>query len=269
MLFHMLRSELGDAAFLEALRGFYRSHVFTRATFADLGAAFQARTTRDLGPVLAAWTGRTGAPLLRVVSEKTAADGAGGTVTTVELAQEQPEEPFPLAVPLALTCAGTDSPVAGTAVFAGRTATAELRCAGQPLRLDVDPRFDVMRRLDPLEVAPSLSTLLGDDAPLYVLPTLASEEERATWRELARAWQKGKGEPRFVGDAAKELPGGNAWALGWGNAPRPGGRGRPGPTGCGAVPEGVAVAGRGVARAGESLLLVARRPGDPSGPSPG
>ena len=31
---------------------------------------------------------------------------------------------------------------------------------------DVDPAFDVMRRLDPLEVPPALSTLFGDEDPL-------------------------------------------------------------------------------------------------------
>jgi len=47
-------------------------------------------------------------------------------------------------------------------------AEARIPCRGRPLRLDVDPAFDVMRRLDPLEVPPALSTLFAAGAVFAV-----------------------------------------------------------------------------------------------------
>ena len=75
-----------------------------------------------------------------------------------------------------------------------------------------------MRRLDPLEVPPALTTLFGADDPVFVLPSAASEAEQQAWRELAAAWAK-PGEPKLLLDGEIEtLPDGSVWILGWGNA---------------------------------------------------
>ena len=58
------------------------------------------------------------------------------------------------------------------------------------LRVDVDPAFDVMRRLDPLEVPPAVSTLLGRGDAVFVLPATAPAAEREAWTALATAWAK-------------------------------------------------------------------------------
>ncbi len=74
-----------------------------------------------------------------------------------------------------------------------------------------------MRRLDPLEVPPALTTLFGADDPVFVLPSAASDAEQNAWRDLAAAWAK-PGEPRLVLDGEIEtLPEGSVWILGWGN----------------------------------------------------
>jgi hypothetical protein len=98
-----------------------------------------------------------------------------------------------------------------------RSAELRIPCPARPLRLDVDPEFDVMRRLDPLEVPPALSTLFGDDDPLFVISAEATAEERSAWETLAADW-KGEGEPRTVLDTDLDvLPEESAWLLGWNN----------------------------------------------------
>ncbi len=51
MLFHMARRAVGDESFLEALSLFDREHIYTRASFADLAAAFTDASGGDWGPV--------------------------------------------------------------------------------------------------------------------------------------------------------------------------------------------------------------------------
>jgi len=98
-----------------------------------------------------------------------------------------------------------------------RDCAIEIPCPGRPLRLDVDPAFDVMRRLDPLEVPPALSTVFGATDPLYVLPAAAPEAELAAWRELAAGWAA-PGRPRMALDSELEaMPETAAWILGWSN----------------------------------------------------
>lgn len=262
MVFHMLRRELGDQTFLGALHRLFAEKVYQRADFNDVAAAFSHQSGKDLRPFFASWTERMGAPQVRLKGAQVTPGLVDGTFTTeVVLEQVQEADPYPLAVPFAVTCAGTDTPELATASFSGRVARATVTCSGQPQRLEVDPHLDVMRVLDPEEVAPTLSALLGDDAPIFVTPTGASEAERAAWLELARAWQHGKAAPRLLPDSVTELPAGNLWALGWGN--RLGQSIVAALAAQGVTPssEGVAVQGRGIARAGESLVVVARRPG--------
>lgn len=64
MLFHMLRTELGDPVLVNGLRRFYRDNRFTEAGWAELEAAFEAESKQDLNRFFRAWTARPGAPSL-------------------------------------------------------------------------------------------------------------------------------------------------------------------------------------------------------------
>jgi len=77
-------------------------------------------------------------------------------------------------VPVAVTIEGQEEPVWAEAGACARDCIVEVPCSARPLRVDVDPAFDVMRRLDPLEVPPALSTVFGAEEQLFVLPASAS-----------------------------------------------------------------------------------------------
>ena len=107
-------------------------------------------------------------------------EGAPGEApwrVAVHLRQVQEEEPFPVTVPVAVTIEGQEEPVWAEAGACARDCIVEVPCSARPLRVDVDPAFDVMRRLDPLEVPPALSTVFGAENQLFVLPASASDEE--------------------------------------------------------------------------------------------
>jgi hypothetical protein len=88
---------------------------------------------------------------------------------------------------VAVTLEGRDEPLWVEAGSCHRDCVVEIPCPARPLRLDVDPAFDVMRRLDPLEVPPALSTVFGAAIRCSCclrLPRRPSGRRR----ELAAAW---------------------------------------------------------------------------------
>jgi len=266
MVFHMMRRAVGDEAFVAALGRFWREHRFERASWRDLAAAFSAVTDRDWGPFVSAWTERPGAPQIELGAVFLRRDLTGPEPwqVEVELHQTQKDDPFPVSIPVAVTVEGARDPVTATAADCGRDCRVVIACPAKPLRIDVDPDFDVMRRLDPLEVPPALSTLFGASDPLYVLPAAAPEAERTAWRELAAGWAR-PGQPRTALDADLDaLPPGPVWVLGADNRFAATVAKALADQGVALGPEALEVDGTRVPRGGHSLVLVARSAGDPT-----
>ncbi len=220
MLFHMMRRSVGDEAFLASLSRFYRSQQFSRTGFDDIAVAFREEAGGEWAPLVEAWTARAGAPRLEIeqVAVKAQEGPAAPWLLTMVIRQVAPGgEPFPLTVPVAVTLEGDDEAMWVEAGTCGDRCSIRVPCASRPLRVDVDPAFDVMRRLDPLEVPPAISTVMGSETALFVLPTEATAEELQAWRDLAGAWA-GPGSAEVVLDSDLDvLPERATWVLGWSN----------------------------------------------------
>ena len=202
LVFHNLRLQLGDAAFIAGLRRFYAEHRFRAAGYADLRRAFEAASGRDLTAYFAAWTSRTGAARLALREVRTEAIPTGHRVSGL-LAQTQDAAPFPLAVPVVV------HPVAGPpqqhlVAFAGREQRFAVELPAAPVRLAVDPEFDCFRALEPGESPVALSRLFGAERGLILLPAAAEPALLAAYRDLATAWQAGH--PGLDGGAGPGLP---------------------------------------------------------------
>ena len=185
MLFHMVRRQIGDAAFIKGLQLLWQQQQQQRASFDDVAAAFSTASGSQLGPLFSAWTTQTGIPTLALRSVSAARSRSGEHTLTVVV--EQTQSPlFPFEVPLVVTTVDGRS-VSTRAAFQGKTATATLQLPAAMARVDVDPFFDVFRRLDPNEVPPSLSRALGSPKMVLVTPTSASPAEKTAWASFARA----------------------------------------------------------------------------------
>ena len=184
MFFHMLRLELGDDVFKQGLQGFYKNYAFRSAGFADLRTSFEAASGKNLGQQFEQWVARTGAPALKV-SEATALAVQDGFVLTARLEQTQPGEAYALRVPVAVTMGGKDKAFQAVVAMSGKKQELKLRIPGRPVRLDVDPEFDLFRRLDFSELPPAISQALGAKKMLILLPSSAPKELLQAYRELA------------------------------------------------------------------------------------
>lgn len=183
-LFHMLRGEIGEAAFTDGLRRFWVREAFQDAGWPDLRHAFEEAAGRDLGRFFAQWLERPGAPTLRLERATTA-----GNAITLTLAQDDPT--FTLSVPVSVrTSAGTE---AHRVRLEGRTATVTLPAQARPLEVAIDPGLDLFRRLAPGEAPPILRDTLLDSAARLVI--VAEGEAAETARALASRLLEGEPQP--------------------------------------------------------------------------
>ena len=88
MLFHMLRQQLGDQAFIKALHRFYRKYKFKVASFDDVETIFNNVTEEPLESMFEQWVKRSGAPSLRV-STAIAKPQGDGYILSATITQTQ------------------------------------------------------------------------------------------------------------------------------------------------------------------------------------
>jgi aminopeptidase N len=217
MVLHMLRRNLGDETFVAALRRFYRENLFQRAGFDDLRRAMEQESGRALEAFFRRWIKRTGAPEL-ALSNVRVDRTSSGRILHGRLEQVQSADPFPLQVPLVVHLTGGGI-LERQVALKGRSADFELPLPAAPIRVDVDPRFDLFRTLAPGESPATLSALFGSESGLILLPADAPADLAEGYRRLAEAWREGS--PGWViqmDSDRKSLPRDRPlWLLGWSN----------------------------------------------------
>jgi hypothetical protein len=223
MLFHMLRLQLGDAAFIRGLRALYAQYRFRDAGFADVEAVFSVVGGQLLSAFFDQWLKRAGAPQLRISGAQVRPDGQH-YVLNARIEQVQEGATYLLRVPVAIRLEGRKGAWQTVVLLEDRRQTLELKLSARPLQLIVDPEFDVFRRLDRNEMPPAISQATGAEKVTIVLPSTAPEPLHAAYAELAASW-KARNPRRFSIVVDKDLPDlpddGAIWLFGWGNRFRP------------------------------------------------
>jgi len=219
MLFHMLRRELGDATFVSGIRRFYREYRFKRASFDDLARVFSRAAGRNLVPFFDQWVKRPGAPEL-ALGDVVVAPAAAGHRARVVVRQVQKGPVYRVTVPIGFTLEGRADAAIPTLALTGREGTLEVDLPARPLRVELDPEFDVFRRLDRREIPPSIGQLFGAERLVIVVPETGDPAVRDGWRAAAEQWARGLGgRARIVAESElASLPESSAvWVLGAAN----------------------------------------------------
>ncbi len=219
MLFHMLRRQLGDEVFRQGLQALYRQQRYRVAGFADVEAAFSGVAGRPLQAFFQQWVQRSGSPSLRVTRARVRrADGHHRLSALIE--QTQPGAAYALRLPVAVQLEGEEAAWQTELMMDNKQLQLSLDLPAVPLRLDIDPEFDVFRRLDRNEIPPAISQAMGAERVMMVLPAAAAPALRAAYEALAAAWQAGDPDKFSVADDAElgQLPDDRAvWLFGWDN----------------------------------------------------
>ncbi len=247
MLFHMLRMRLGDDSFCRGLRSFYENFRFKRASWADLEEIFSGIAGRNLQPFFRQWIERTGAPEIRIHDHDYSYSRTSGARLVVHISQVQEDEPFDVDLPVAVHFEGGEQPLFMTVEMRDKYERFTLEQAAPITRVEVDPCFDLFRRLHREETPPTIGQAFGASKVLMVLPSGEKEGLLNAWRDLAEKWSRGQEERiTHVEDTALEaLPGDHAvWIFGRTNR------------WCRALKQGIDR--RGVAMTGEHISIVGR-----------
>jgi aminopeptidase N len=264
MFFHMLRRQLGEASFISGLQAFYRDFRFKKATYDDLRQSFETQWGASLRPFFDQWVERTGAPQLCIELARVSESG-GRYVLDVALRQRQPGPVYALDVPIAVTLEGEPQAHLQIMSMARRIQKATFTYDRRPLRLDVDPRFDLFRKLTRTEIPPALSQLFAAQSIVVVLPSAASTEMLAGYRQFAGLLENAgpKQVTAVLDTELTHLPNDRSVVLlGWENRFRAAAEGQVGGYGAAINPEQVVLEEKAIARQAHSTVLALRHPGN-------
>ncbi len=177
MMFHMLEQVIGNEVFSAAITDFWleqRSHI---ADWSDLQSAFETAAKTDLQWFFSQWLDRKGLPKLEL-EQTELTELSNGWRVRYELRQNTP--PYRLDVPVTIS-----TPSGNTNVIAELSNERDLFYAivpERPIRIHVDPEFDIARTLLDGELAPTIGEAFSG---LDTVVLLAME---GTFRDAAESF---------------------------------------------------------------------------------
>ncbi len=185
MINNMLRDKLGDSLFIEGYRHFYENNKFKKAAYKDIRESMEATSGFDLKPFFEQWLTRKGAPRLQL-SNVTVKEKKGKYTLGFNLDQIQDSEAFTIQIPIAVYLENHE--FVDWEVFSTGTKekNIEFTYDSRPLKVEIDPQFNVFRLLDRKEVPPSLSQVFGSMKSKIVLPKKSKLYE--AYKEMADTW---------------------------------------------------------------------------------
>jgi len=219
MVFHMLRRRMGDEKFIQGIRSLNRENKFKSTSFIQVEKTFSQAAGEDLSSFFAQWIQQAGAPIIQLISTEVHKSKAGYELDIV-IEQTQPGYAYELDVPLAVTLSGQEAVYTEVRKMKNKHAEWHMQLKAEPVRLDIDPEFDLFRRMGSEEIPPSLSKIFGSEQMLIVLPQKAGEAIREQYLQEAKKWQQQPGRTTDVvwDDELKKLPEkGAVWLFGWEN----------------------------------------------------
>ncbi|TNF99354.1 MAG: M20/M25/M40 family metallo-hydrolase, partial [Gammaproteobacteria bacterium] len=219
MFYHMLRLELGDEVFTKALQTFYANNRFKTASYDDLRLAMEQTSGRSLRLMFDQWVNRIGAPTLKIENAMFKREKDKYKIT-FELIQTQDGEAYQLQIPLAITLVSNAQALETRVEMNQKQQQFEIEVDTEPLRLDIDPGFDLFRKLDRAEMPPAFTKLFGSQELLIVIPANAGNEMAVAYNRFAQDLsQSGPERVEIVNDdKLNQLPKDKAVALlGWEN----------------------------------------------------
>lgn len=219
MMLHMLRLQVGDEAFLAALREFYRDRQFRFASLDDLRVAFESASDKDLTNFFAHWTYRRGGPELELASA-THTTAGGEHQLQIKVQQTQSGPAFPLKLPVAIWTKGATVPQITILDMTEKTLTTSFSLPGEPGKVMIDPYTEVFRKLDRKDVPPSIGQTYGSSLPSRILPNQEDfPDVLMGYHQFAQELVEGRQVVGHLFDDSKSnpVPKGSLWVFGRAN----------------------------------------------------
>jgi len=222
MMYHMLRQQIGDSLFKKTLQHFYKENKYKKSTFADFKKSAEHVTGKNFDLFFQQWIERTGIPELRLKETHLEKKGEEWQLQCT-LEQIQPDSFYNLRIPAAITLKGQQQVEIKNLNMTKKIQEYEFTFSVQPVRIDIDPEFDVMRKLHVNEIPPTLSGAFGAPDVLILLPSGAPQEFLKAYRKLAEKWANESNGKIVVKQDSEisTIPNDRSiWLMGWENLHR-------------------------------------------------
>jgi aminopeptidase N len=164
MLFHMVRTMIGDTAFFNGLREVCREKLYHEASWSDFIRAFSHSSGKELAPFMEQWLTRPGGPRLSL-SGVTSRNEAGKWLIRGTVVQEAPLWQFPITLDIA-TAAGD---VRQTLSVKRERTPFAVTVTGRPRRVVLDPDSNIFHVLAPEDIPPAVNRIKGSRRLLAVV----------------------------------------------------------------------------------------------------
>jgi hypothetical protein len=185
MVFHMIRTMIGERAFFGALREICRERLYRSASWSDFVHAFSRSAGKDLSPFRRQWLDRPGGPHLALAGVTSRREGTGWSVSGTVV---QTAPPYELQLPLRLETAGAS--VQETLNITREHTPFRISTPVKPHRLLLDPDTELFRILAPNEIPLTVNSIKGSNRLLGVLTEDCRAGEESFRRLLASLGQE-------------------------------------------------------------------------------
>ncbi|WP_372370769.1 M20/M25/M40 family metallo-hydrolase [Candidatus Uabimicrobium sp. HlEnr_7] len=180
MLFHELRQKLGDKLFIECLREFYDKFLFKKASFTDIENIFSRVAKQDLHMFFHQRVEKKGAPDIGIKNVYLHQNKLHFT-----LEQLQEKNVYHLQIPVAITY--EDGSTSYNKVqLVSKQQLFELDLKKTAVRIDIDPQFDLFRKVHRSEIPTSFGQLFG------AAKTVLVSKDPNTYRATLDKWGRGR-----------------------------------------------------------------------------
>ncbi len=175
MIFHMLRRELGDQDFFQAIRTIIADYSGGYADWPQLRQGFEDASGKELSWFFNQWVHGSGAPRLRIVQARVERDSRTGYWVSMKVKQNG--TPYRLRVP-AVILLEQGREYRTWVDIRGNEQTMALWVPAKPIRLQLDPAYQIFRRLDRQAMSPILNGWVTDRRRAVLLASTTSEPEQ-------------------------------------------------------------------------------------------
>ena len=252
MLWHMLRSELGDDLFVQGLRMLYSEYKYKRTSFSDIERLFSSISGIDLSLFFDQWVNRAGAPELSISVEE-----ANSNRARIIFAQTHFDDPYFLKVPVAIFYKDEEEPQLFDVDLSQKLEGFFVENYDRLEAVLVDPYFDVFRQLDREETPPTVGELFGSSRIVFILP----DDNRQHWVRLAEEFGGRSDFEIMYADSIKSLPEDRSvWVLGSDNPFRDEIFSATSLYGVTNIDDGIRIAGGEVEHENRSTVIIGRHP---------
>lgn len=159
MVFHMLRRQIGERAFFQGLRQLVSEYTGHYAAWTHLQRVFEDASRMDLSWFFLQWVERSGAPMLAIRDYRVQPDEPEGYWIRLRLSQGM--EPFRISVPVIIHM-DQEKVYRTNLDLRGKDQLVSFWIPAKPLRLTLDPQFEVFRRLKRSQIPPMLNLWVTD-----------------------------------------------------------------------------------------------------------